>query len=102
MSADSFGEEKVGISVQLTELSGRIELLLEKQDELAENVTKIKEAVYNPDSGLYTRLRELEQRVDLRLKEIETWKATSTKFSWIITTTVIGLGLATAWRTIVG
>jgi hypothetical protein len=94
--------ENVGISVQLTELSGKIELLLEKQDELAENVTKIKEAVYNPDSGLYARLRELEQRVDLRLKEIENWKATFTKFTWLIATTVAGLGLTTVWRAVVG
>jgi hypothetical protein len=100
--SDAAPGDNVGISVQLTELSGKIELLLEKQDELAENVAKIKEAVYNPDSGLYARLRELEQRVDLRLKEIENWKETFTKFTWLIATTVAGLGLATIWRTVVG
>jgi len=43
-------------------------------------VAKIKEAVYNPDQGLYARLREL-----------EAWKRTSSKMIWTLFTTVVGL-----------
>jgi hypothetical protein len=37
-----------------------IEIVKEKQEEMAEDIAKIKEAVYNPDSGIYARIRELE------------------------------------------
>ena len=43
-------------------------------------IAKIKEAVYNPDQGLYARLREL-----------ETWKSTSSKMIWTLFTSVVGL-----------
>ena len=80
-------EKQISIQLQLTELVTKIESVLEKQDELIENMGKIKEAVYNPDQGLYARLKEMDQRI----KEIENWKSTSTKFSWLIATSVVGL-----------
>ena len=58
-----------------------IESVKEKQNEMAEGIDKIKEAVYNPDEGIYARLRELEN-----------WKDTSSKLIWMIVTSVIGLG----------
>ena len=45
----------------IQELRGDLQRIAEKQDEMNEDVKKIKEAVYNPDSGLYARLRDLEQ-----------------------------------------
>ncbi len=57
-----------------------IELMKDKQEEMAEHVEKIKEAVYNPDQGLYARIREL-----------EAWKASSSKMIWTLFTSVIGL-----------
>ena len=43
------------------ELKIAIETMAEKQQEMVSDVKQIKEAVYNPDSGIYARLRELEQ-----------------------------------------
>jgi len=57
-----------------------IEVVRDKQEEMSEDVAKIKEAVYNPDNGLYARLREL-----------ETWKQTSSRMIWTLFTTVIGI-----------
>ena len=56
-------DEQQKLTVMLVELSGKIQTMLDKQEELAENVSKIKEAVYNPDSGLYARLKELDIRI---------------------------------------
>ena len=42
-------DEQQKLTVMLVELSGKIQTMLDKQEELAENVSKIKEAVYNPD-----------------------------------------------------
>ena len=63
-------DEQQKLTVMLVELSGKIQTMLDKQEELAENVSKIKEAVYNPDSGLYARLKEL----DIRIIQLENWK----------------------------
>ena len=77
----------------LIELNGKIETMMhginsvkDKQDEMADDIVKIKEAVYNPDEGLYARLREL-----------EAWKKSSAKLIWIIITAMVGLSTASLW-----
>ncbi len=65
---------------KLDKLCITMETVKEKQEEVAEDVGKIKEAVYNPDEGLYARLRAL-----------EAWKSTSSKMIWTLFTTVVGL-----------
>mgnify|MGYP003681307739 FL=1 len=83
-------------AVAWTEVNGKldgmkqtIDTVKEKQEEMAEDIAKIKEAVYNPDSGLYARLRELEN-----------WKQTSSKILWMIITSVISLVVAVVFKSI--
>lgn len=71
-------------------LKSQLERMSERQDEMLEDVKKIKEAVYNPDSGLYARIRELEQ-----------WKESQAKVQGTIITTIIGLVIATVYKMIV-
>jgi hypothetical protein len=85
------------IILALAELTSRIDTLIDKQEELAENISKIKEAVYNPDEGLYARLKEL----DIRLLTLETWKSNNSKLMWIIISIGTGLLITTAWKTII-
>ena len=66
----------------LAELTSKIQTLLDKQEELGENIAKIKEAVYNPDEGIYSRIREL-----------ESFKRQVSKVLWILVTALIGLGM---------
>ena len=80
----------------IMDLKGQIERMAERQDEMLEDVKKIKEAVYNPDSGLYTRIRDLDERI----KDIESWQANVTKILWTIATTVTGLVAATIYKLI--
>lgn len=86
-------EEQQKLTLMLVELSSKIQTVLDKQEELAENVTKIKEAVYNPDSGLYARLKEL----DIRIIQLESWKATNSRVMWIVGGSVVGLLVKTVW-----
>jgi peptidoglycan hydrolase CwlO-like protein len=74
----------------IMELKGQIERMSERQEEMVEDVKKIKEAVYNPDEGLYARLRALEQ-----------WKESQAKVQWAVITTVIGLVAATAYKMLI-
>jgi hypothetical protein len=81
------------LTVMMVEISSKVQILLDKQEELADNINKIKEAVYNPDSGLYARLKEL----DIRIQHIESWKATNTRILWLVGGSVVGLLVKTAW-----
>ena len=89
-------DEQKQLTVIIVEMSSKIEILLDKQDELADNISKIKEAVYNPDSGLYARLRDL----DTRIIQIESWKAVNNRIMWLVGGSVVGLLVQTAWRTV--
>ena len=68
------------MQTKLDRICSGMDVMKDKQEEMAEDVAKIKEAVYNPDQGLYARLREL-----------EAWKRTSYKMIWTLFTTVVGL-----------
>lgn len=68
---------------KLDKLCLAVETVRSRQDEMMENVGKIKEAVYNPDEGLYARIRAL-----------ESWRDTSSKVIWTLFTAVIGLASA--------
>jgi len=89
-------EQTQQLTVVMTEIATKMQVLLDKQDELAENIAKIKEAVYNPDKGLYARLSKLDARLDL----LEAWKNNNTKILWIVVTVGVGLVLSTVWQTV--
>lgn len=64
----------------LVRLTMQIERMSDKQDEMLEDVKKIKEAIYNPDQGLYARLRDLEQ-----------WQNSVSRVLWTGGLAVVGL-----------
>jgi hypothetical protein len=68
------------VQVDLIQLDGKLERMMQLQTCMADDISKIKEAVYNPDEGLYARLREL-----------ESWKETQSRLMWILITSVVGL-----------
>ena len=86
-------DNETKLTVMLVEMSTKLEILLDKQEELADNISKIKEAVYNPDSGLFARLRDL----DIRIIQLETWKAANTRAMWLVGGSVAGLLVKTVW-----
>ena len=65
---------------KLDKVCSGIDLVQHKQEEMSEDISKIKDAVYDPDHGLYARLREL-----------ESWKHTSSRMIWTLFTTVVGI-----------
>ena len=78
------------LDTKLQRLVDAIEVVKERQEQMALDIGKIKEAVYNPDQGLYARLRAL-----------ESWKDTSSRLTWIIVTTMTGLVGATFWNMLI-
>jgi hypothetical protein len=72
---------------KIEKIGNGMERFDERQEKIAEDVAKIKEAVYNPDSGIYSRLREL-----------ESWKDTMSKVIWGMVFSVIILFTASAYK----
>ena len=65
---------------KLDRLCTSSEVIKDNQALMGEDIAKIKEAVYNPEEGLYARLRTL-----------EAWKSQSNKMIWTLFTAVVGL-----------
>jgi FtsZ-binding cell division protein ZapB len=75
------------VNTALSQLDGKMDVLAmkidelkEKQEDMAEDISKVKDAVYHPDEGLYARLRELEG-----------WQKTSVKFTWMLVSSTLGI-----------
>jgi predicted nucleic acid-binding Zn-ribbon protein len=64
----------------IVDLAHQIQRMDDKQDQMIEDVKKIKEAIYNPEQGLYARVRDLEQ-----------WQQGASKFIWTVGIAVTGL-----------
>jgi len=75
----------------IQELRGDLQRMTEKQAEMFNDIKQIKEAVYNPDSGLYARLRSLEQ-----------WKETYSKVTWIMTSAIVVLVTGSLYQMLIG
>jgi hypothetical protein len=86
-------EEQIQIAklqVLIIELKNQIERMDERQEEMLDDIKMIKKAVYDPNEGLYARLRDLEQ-----------WKETTSKIMWMVVTTVVGLSTATIYNLLI-
>ena len=68
------------IQQALMELTVNIKHMDSKQDEMINDVKSIKEAIYNPETGLYARVRDLEQ-----------WQENMSRVIWTFGLGVIGL-----------
>lgn len=68
------------IKAALMELTVNIKHMDSKQDALIDDVKSIKEAIYNPETGLYARLRDVEQ-----------WQENMSRVIWTVGLGFIGL-----------
>ena len=81
MSDDTTGMQALlKLDGKMGRLMDAIETVKDRQEGMADDISKIKEAVYNPDEGLYARVRML-----------ESWKQTHSKLMWILVSSTVGL-----------
>lgn len=64
----------------IVDLAHQIQRMADRQAEMFDDVKKIKEAIYNPEQGLYARVRDLEQ-----------WQQGMSKFIWSFGLAIAGL-----------
>ena len=68
---DQHTDTLIELNAKLERLLNGIDSLSANQERMCEDISKIKEAVYNPDSGLYARIRAL-----------ELWKESTSRVQW--------------------
>ena len=83
---DEHSETLIELNAKLERLLNGIDSLGVNQERMCEDISKIKEAVYNPDEGLYARLRAL-----------ELWKDNTSKVQWLVSSSVLMLVTKTFW-----
>tara|TARA_R110000824_G_scaffold66667_1_gene172922 strand:+ start:1514 stop:1795 length:282 start_codon:yes stop_codon:yes gene_type:complete len=83
---DQHTEALIELNAKLERLLNGIDTLSVNQERMCDDISKIKEAVYNPDSGLYARLRSLEE-----------WRESTSKIQWLVTSGVIMLMIKMFW-----
>ena len=72
--------EILELKAAIMELTVNIKHMDGKQDEMLQDVKSIKEAIYNPETGLYARVRTLEQ-----------WQNSMSKVIWSVGLGFLGL-----------
>jgi len=80
-------EAFIRLESQIQRMMDGIDVVKIDLEAMAEDISKIKEAVYNPDEGIYARIRSL-----------EAWKSTSTRITWIMFTSIVGLASLGLWQ----
>ncbi len=87
---DTHSETLIELNAKLERLLSGIESLGINQERMCDDISKIKEAVYNPDQGLYARLRALEQ-----------WKDTTSRVQWMIISSILVLMGKLFWDVVI-
>lgn len=107
----------VAIDKKVDRMMNIINNLKERNDDVAKDITKIKDAVYHPQDGLYARIKDLETQTKkhadyekeiqvlkdnnttnlVKITTLETWKDNQSKVSWIAITAIIGLAAKQLW-----
>ena len=75
------------LTTAILEMKMNLERMADKQEEMVDDVKEIKKAVYDPEQGLYARLKSLEQ-----------WRESASRIMWIITTMIVGLISTTLYQ----
>tara|TARA_R110002051_G_scaffold184428_1_gene253787 strand:- start:712 stop:984 length:273 start_codon:yes stop_codon:yes gene_type:complete len=87
---EDYTETLIELNTKLERLLIGIETLSQNQERMCDDIGKIKEAVYNPDEGLYARLRAL-----------ELWKDSQSKVQWILISGILMLAAKQIWETVI-
>jgi hypothetical protein len=80
-------EAFIRLESQIQRMMDGIDVVKVDIEAMAQDISKIKEAVYNPDEGIYARIRSL-----------EAWKSTSARITWIMFTSIVGLASLGLWQ----
>jgi len=85
-------EEQIDVTVakiegKIDRITDSVEAIKETQLEMNEKMSDIRRAIYNPDEGLYARVRNQEAEIE----DLKGFKASITRFLWVVTSAITGI-----------
>jgi cell fate (sporulation/competence/biofilm development) regulator YlbF (YheA/YmcA/DUF963 family) len=104
---DLGGTPPINTAVGFAEIKGHLQRLEESFSTMAKDIHKIKEAVYNPDYGIYSRLKDVEIKVkdhekivqiENKVEKLTAWKDSVARIVWTAFTGVIVSTGLTVWN----
>lgn len=72
---------------KIDRITDSVEAIKETQLEMNDKMSDIRRAIYNPDEGLYARVRYQEAEIE----DLKDFKANITKFLWVVTSAITGI-----------
>lgn len=86
------------MSDELKEIECRLQSLKTSADNATGDISKLEEAVFHPDNGLYARVKE----ADRKIASLEEHEASIKRFLWFALTVIGGLILREIWGAFAG
>jgi hypothetical protein len=86
MSGTPSGNSFNTLEIKIDRLAQSVENIHKENKQILEKLDNISSAIYNPDEGLYARIKEQETRIQI----LETFKSGTTKALWLISSTLLG------------
>lgn len=87
MTTDDIEINIMKLDGKLDRVTDSIETIKDSQVDMNQKIGNIEKAIYNPDEGLYARIKEQEAEI----QDLIQFKSGVTKFLWIVTSAIMGI-----------
>jgi predicted nucleic acid-binding Zn-ribbon protein len=87
MTTDDIEINIMKLDSKLDRVTDSIETIKDSQVDMNQKIGNIEKAIYNPDEGLYARIKEQ----DAEIQDLIQFKSSVTKFLWIVTSAIMGI-----------
>jgi predicted nucleic acid-binding Zn-ribbon protein len=87
MTTDDIEINIMKLDSKLDRVTDSIETIKDSQVDMNQKIGNIEKAIYNPDEGLYARIKEQEAEI----QDLMQFKSSVTKFLWIVTSAIMGI-----------
>lgn len=87
MTQEQFEVTVVKLDAKMDRISDSVDAIRNTQAEMNEKLTNFGKAIYNPDEGLYARLKDQEAEI----ADLKIFQSNITKFLWIVTSAITGI-----------
>ena len=87
MTQEQFEVTVVRLDAKMDRISDSVDAIRSTQAEMNEKLTNFGKAIYNPDEGIYARIKDQEAEI----ADLKVFQSNITRFLWIVTTAITGI-----------
>lgn len=87
MTQEQFEVTVVKLDAKMDRISDSVDAIRSTQTEMNEKLTNFGKAIYNPDEGIYARIKDQEAEIT----DLKVFQSNITRFLWIVMTAITGI-----------